>query len=262
MKRMSLILILIALLIVPAAHAQSNPPGTACIVSQAEPDSALGQIAIAFRSLTDNLNLPQTPEVTLNCSSDPAALDLVRVSASVPLNTTAPRPSNPLGLAEAQTGYAIVDTGAANLRSGPGPQYTRVAIVDGGTRLVVLGRNLSESWWYVQADEIRGWVWADLLILRGDLTDVPYVFNEGELRTPTLYVGYTGNPIYDELTTAGEVICTTQGKLEYAVAGKNPTEDWYLVDAVCEDGTVQRGWISAEAGILREVPGVRVPVIR
>lgn len=247
--------------LIPALSAQSVPPGNACIVRDTGPESEMYQIALVFRRLTDNLNIPYIPDLSLNCSSDPSAVAAVNVSPSVPLNTIAPRPKNPIGLAESQEGYAIVDTGAANLRSGPGPQFTRVAIVDGGTRLVVLGHNPAETWWYVQAGDIRGWIWEDLLILRGDLTEVPIVINEGELRTPTLYVGYPGNVIYDTVDGNGQVICAAIGRAEFPLVGQSANSNWYLIDATCQDGTVVRGWIWNEAGIVREVAGVPIPVI-
>ncbi|NJL56725.1 SH3 domain-containing protein [bacterium] len=109
-------------------------------------------------------------------------------SASVPLNSDPPRPVNPDGIGRLFAGYLIVDTSSANLRSGDGPQYTIVGRVSGGTELIVLGVNERRTWWYVQVGDIRGWINNELIINRGDLTDVPIVPVLGEIALPRLYL--------------------------------------------------------------------------
>lgn len=217
-------------------------------------------ITLTFMELDALLVLPDSL-IVLDCESMADELELVNVSPTLPLNTAPERPTNPEGLAETQDGYAIVNTSVANVRTGPGPRYSQIAVVDGGTRLVVLGHNVGETWWYVQAEDIRGWVWSDLLILRGDLTDVPIVETTGEITIPRVYVGYTGNPLYSELTPDGVVLCNLIGGLEHPVIGRSQNGSWYLIEGICIDGeTTQIGWLSADAAILRNSGQVPIPV--
>ena len=54
---------------------------------------------------------------------------------------------------------AIVNTGALNIRSGPGPTYPSVAVVTSGQHLLLIGRNASATWALVQLPNgIQGWV--------------------------------------------------------------------------------------------------------
>jgi hypothetical protein len=172
---------------------------------------------------------------------------------------------NPEGLAESQPGYAVVATDNLFVRSGDGPEYAPVAIVDGGESLVVLGRNDDslpddslDLWWYVQAGGIRGWVKSSLLILRGNLTNVPEVPVIGEPYTPTLYIGYTGNPLYPD-TQLGQPLCRLPGNLEYKVVGRNEASTFFEIEAQCNGATVT-GWVQAEVGLLRNFGTVPIAV--
>ncbi|MAU13157.1 MAG: hypothetical protein CL607_25290 [Anaerolineaceae bacterium] len=218
-----------------------------------------GELAAIFLE-GDSVNVPPQ-NIVLNCDADAGELALIERAASPDLNTLLPIPSNPEGLAEAQSGYGIVNTSFANLRSGPGPAYTRLAVVRGSTPLVILGQNDIQTWWYVQVGDVRGWIWGELVALRGDVTDVPVIETEADMTPPTLYVGFTGNPIYDELSTEGEVICTTQGGLEYEILGRNLSATYYYVEAPCIDGELVTGWIQAIAGIVRNPASTIIPVM-
>ncbi|NDJ59943.1 MAG: SH3 domain-containing protein [Chloroflexi bacterium] len=186
-----------------------------------------------------------------------------RPGPSVPLNETAPRPVNPAGLAEVFEGYAIVDTDNLNLRSGDGPQFTVVGVLDGGTRLVVLGSNGEEDpddlWWFVEVGGVRGWVKSEFLILRGSLANVPEVPVRGEINQPSLYIGVR-NPIYNIASLGSRVICEVPGDLFYPVTARDSEEaSWFQIEAVCNNRLV-RGWIPAELGLLRNNGGVFIPI--
>lgn len=181
-----------------------------------------------------------------------------RTSPSVPLNTTAPRPINPLNSVKNQAGYLIVNTDNQNIRSGDGPEYTVVAKVDGGTELFVLGRNEARTWWYVQIDDVLGWVLGELTIIRGDLTGVPVVPVTGEIAQPTLFLFATTKlavlPVEGSLT-----VCEIPGNLEYYVIGQNVRATWFELEATCNGSTVT-GWVLAEAGGLRNPAESFIPV--
>ena len=59
----------------------------------------------------------------------------------------------------AQTATAVVNTGALNVRTGPGLSYGVVTVLNQGNVMTLLGRNADSSWAYVQtATAVIGWV--------------------------------------------------------------------------------------------------------
>jgi uncharacterized protein YgiM (DUF1202 family) len=185
-----------------------------------------------------------------------------RTAPSVEANTAPPRPVNPPGLAELLPGYAIVNTDNLFLRSGDSAEYTPVGIVDGGTRLVVLGSNgESENglWWYVEVGGLRGWAKSEFLILRGDLRDLPVIPVTGQISQPTLYIGVE-NPILSVPMLGAGVVCVLPAGLLYPVIGQDAIEaSWYQLEVNC-NGTSIQGWIPADAGLLRNTGNVIIPV--
>ena len=181
-------------------------------------------------------------------------------SDPVPLNAIPPRPVNPAGLPQVLSGHAVVNTDNLFLRSGDGPRYEVLGIVDGGTELVVLGRNEDRSWWYVQVGGLRGWVRSEFLALRGDLTGVPEVPVTGNLTQPSLYVGFTGNPVYIVPLPGTPTLCAIPGNVSYALVGRTSSSSWYEIEVSCEGELATTAWIPAELGIVRNPAGLRVPV--
>ncbi|QPC84776.1 SH3 domain-containing protein [Phototrophicus methaneseepsis] len=243
------------LVIVGFASVQAQTPQSCVLTTTTDQ----GRIAAIFAEET-SITVPPD-NIVINCDSDPLALTMITRATSPALNTLLPIPQHETGMAESQPGYAIVNTPFANLRSGPGPVNTRVAVVRGGTRLVILGQNASQTWWYVQVGDVRGWIWNDLLILRGDLTNIPLIETQAEITPPTLYVGFTGNPIYAALTTDAEVICPIMGNLEYKILGRNPSSSYYYIEATCLDGTIAAGWLQSQAGIIRNPASMTINIM-
>ncbi len=178
--------------------------------------------------------------------------------------------------AEAQTRQLalpvlIVNTGNLNVRSGPGPQYTVLAVAPGGTRLPVLGTNADNSWYLVATSAGAGWVDVSFTIPRGDFSYVPLITVEqiaaAQVLAPlTLELPDIADaPIPVPQLTTGRVIVNT-GNLnvrsgpgpQYTVVAVVPggvtltplgiTADnrWFLVE-----GTFGRGWVSSQYTIFR-----------
>lgn len=166
------------------------------------------------------------------------------------LNTAPPRPVNPLGLVQTLPGYLVVNTDNLTLRTGDNFRYEQIGVVDGGSELVALGRNPERSWWYVQAGDMRGWVTGEFVVARGNLTDVPVVPVTGEFTKPSLYVGFTGNPVFGLPLPGAPVVCGLEGGLDYAILGRTSSSVWYEIEATC-DGVVESAWIPADFGIVR-----------
>lgn len=180
-------------------------------------------------------------------------------SAPLELNNIPPRPVNPEGLAESQPGYAIVNTDNLFIRTGDSARYEVIGIVDGGTRLVVLGRNDDRSWWYVQVGGMRGWVSSEFLVLRGDLTGVPEVPVTGRFTPPSLYVGYPGNLVYALPIAGTGTLCALPGATSFEIIGRTSNSAWYEIVFTCDDAELT-GWLPAELGILRNPANVAIPV--
>jgi uncharacterized protein YraI len=89
----------------------------------------------------------------------------------------------------------IVNVSFLNLRSGPGPQYSIISQLVGGTTAPVLAANSDSSWLLVETPIGAGWVYSPFTLPRGDFRFVP-VLEEApasatiDLTTP-LYIGLT-----------------------------------------------------------------------
>jgi hypothetical protein len=178
-------------------------------------------------------------------------------------NVPLPRPVNPQAAVDAERGYLIVNTSALHLRSGDSARTEPVAILNGGTLLLVRGingRSGDAAWWFVEVGGLRGWVKDSFVIVRGDLRGTPIVNSAGTILSPALYIGVRA-PIFDILTAGGKVVCQVPGDRFYGVVAQNRAESpsWYRIRAVC-DGAPVEGWVFAQRGILRNSGGVTIPV--
>jgi uncharacterized protein YraI len=165
----------------------------------------------------------------------------------------------------------VVNTGALNVRSGPGPQFTILTSVPGGTELPVLGTNEDNTWYFVATAIGTGWVDVSFTLPRGDFTYVPLITMENVTAPVTL-------PLPESLglpPTAGQVavpqlqapqvivntgrlnvrsgpgpqytiISSVPGGTTFTPLGVNEDGTWYLVE-----GPFGRGWIFGEYTIFR-----------
>jgi uncharacterized protein YgiM (DUF1202 family) len=180
-------------------------------------------------------------------------------SPSVAVNILPPSGTNSDADIAALPGYALVNTSFLNLRSGDGPEYTIVGRVDGGDKLIVLGRNESLSWWFVKAGDVVGWVISDFILLRGDLTDVPEVVAVGEIALPRFFL-YSDNVLRATAASGSEGLCTVAKSLEYEIVGRNSDLSQVKVNAVCNNTPVQ-GWLAVDQGAVRNIGNVAIPVV-
>ncbi|PJF32751.1 MAG: hypothetical protein CUN52_00090 [Phototrophicales bacterium] len=214
--------------------------------------------------------LPQQPVYSVQgtCDNFPAFLTplpfppIQPPSPSVAINQSSPLVANPQNIGRDYEGYLIVNTFRANLRSGDGVRYTIVARVNGGTELIVLGVNEARTWWFVEVDETRGWINGDLVLVRGNLNNVPILSPEeaqGEILPPRFFLWIT-TPLRATPSERGATICQLPGNLEYVILGRTGDSSWYLVQAVCGDVLVE-GWFKADAGAIRNLGRLPIPVI-
>jgi len=172
-------------------------------------------------------------------------------SASVPVEQVPPDAVGVNNVAELYdlAGYAIVNTPRLNMRTGAGVGYTRIAILDGGTELIVLGRNRDVTWWLVQAGDKRGWVSAEYVALRGDVRGASIVPEAGEVQ-PNRFILFRGVPLRQGPTNLSNAVCDAPGNIEFPIIGRDAGFDWYQVQVNC-NGALTTGWLPAEFGAFR-----------
>lgn len=69
----------------------------------------------------------------------------------------------------------VINTGAQNVRYGPGPQFDTIVIVPGGTTLEVIGVLADTSWYKVRGSFGDGWVASEFVLFRGSFSSVPVI---------------------------------------------------------------------------------------
>lgn len=174
----------------------------------------------------------------------------------------------------------VVNTGALNVRSGPGPQYTVVTSVPGGTELPVLGTNPDNSWYLVATVAGTGWVDVSFTLPRGDFSFVPAVRIDTlvalavqplptdlglpelsntipipQLEPPTIIVNTGRLNVRSGPGPQYTILGSVPGGTFFEALGVTGDSSWYLVDSA-----FGRGWISVEFTIFRGVFD-NIPVI-
>jgi hypothetical protein len=93
----------------------------------------------------------------------------------------APEGSTPATQPPSQPGQVFAsvlksDLGYINVRSGPGTgDYEVIGTLSFGQSVPVTGRNAGGDWWQIDYNNQTGWVWAELLEVSGDPSNVPVV---------------------------------------------------------------------------------------
>lgn len=154
-------------------------------------------------------------------------------TTTTPASTATPAPP-------ATTYWANVNTGAANVRSGPGIGYGIVTVVNQGQYVSLLARNSISSWAKVQlTNGTVGWVNASLLDANVAINTLPVenvqtISNSGIVNTSALNVR-TGPGLNYGVTA---VVYQGQG---VALIGRNADSSWVKVRLT--NGTV--GWVNS-----------------
>jgi N-acetylmuramoyl-L-alanine amidase len=174
----------------------------------------------------------------------------------------------------------VVNTGALNVRSGPGPQYTVITSVPGGTELPVLGTNEDNTWYLVASVVGAGWVDVSFTLARGDFSFVPLITVETitapmtqplptslglpataglvavpQLEIPQVIVNTGRLNVRSGPGPQYTIITSVPGGSTFYPVGVTGDSSWYLVE-----GTFGRGWIAVEFTIFRGVFD-NIPVI-
>ncbi len=157
----------------------------------------------------------------------------------------------------AQTATAVIATGALNVRSGPGLEYSVVTVVNQGNVVNLLGRNANSSWAYIQTAAAKtGWVNASSSYITPSvaISSLPLVTTS--TATPTATPTHTPTPAPSTATalvatgalnvrsgpgvTYSVLTVTTQGQT-VTLLGRNANSSWAKIRL--SNGT--EGWVNS-----------------
>ena len=152
----------------------------------------------------------------------------------------------------------IINTGALNIRSGPGIQYSSLGVLAGGTETRIIGRTRDWSWWLLETPLGNGWANRIYVIVRGSTSNVPYVApgeavppsdgtEGGEspepavalplaiVNTGALHVRSGPNSTFSSLGSvyAGAIL---------SIIGQSPDRGWWLVHSAYGDGWISKAF--------------------
>ena len=123
---------------------------------------------VAMQGTPTTLPVQATATGTLPLVSPPLT---PTTSTAVQTPTVAPTST---AKAELLVQLTITDTNDyVNIRSGPSLTSTIVSRLNRGQTATVIGRNADSSWWFIDMNSTRGWVYGLLVILSGDRNSVP-----------------------------------------------------------------------------------------
>ena len=143
--------------------------------------------------------------------------------------------------ASAQAPTATVNTGALNLRSGPGISYGVVFSVYRGTLLTLLARNADASWVKVRLDNgIEGWVNSRYIATAYPLHNLPLEGSGGPVGITATVTSYALNVRSGPGIGYARIVAIPRGTLMTLLAR---TADSSWVKVLLASGV--QGWVSA-----------------
>lgn len=147
----------------------------------------------------------------------------------------------PIPTALAQGGNTvIVNTGSANIRSGPAPNTTSLGSVTGGVQMAVTGRNTSSTWWRVESPFGTGWISGVVVIFRGDYNTVPIVSEPvGTLEPNIVIVDRYPATVYRNPNEDSFVVGIAPTGSSLLVLGRTNDGDWWQVQTNVGAGFVK-----------------------
>lgn len=179
--------------------ATPNPPAntpaigvvnTGAVNVRSGPGYGFPIVTIAYQGYTFSLLGRTADNAWVNVRMVDTTIGWVNSSA---LNTNVPVGSLPVITAVAPPtsgATAVVNTGALNVRSGPGPQFTALTSVPFGTNLSLIGRNSNASWAKVRLSTgVEGWVNTSYIVSNVAITSLPIVDGSSNVPAGTVNTG-------------------------------------------------------------------------
>ncbi len=202
------------------------------------------RIWVPFNSVTGRTGTT-TDELDLSESQ------LIPVAAPPTTSITtpsAPQTSFVAGSFGLDTPHIVINTSSLNIRSGPGAQYTSLAVVPGGTELPVLGLASDGVWFLVAGPFGQGWVNNEFVLFRGAIQNVPIIplsNVSGVLASPTAVVSGAVT-LYAAPGINFGAIGTLSGPIEVPVVARTADFTWVQLNT-----TLGFGWALASQVIIR-----------
>lgn len=182
---------------------------------------------------------------------DLAASQPVPVAAPSTTTTTATTTTQPSFIPSSfglDTPHIVINASSLNVRSGPGAQYTSLAVVPGGTELPVLGLASDGVWFLIAGPFGQGWVNNEFVLFRGAIQNVPIIplsSVSGVLATPTAVVSGAVT-LYAAPGTNFGAIGTLSGPIEVQVVARTADFAWVQLNT-----SLGFGWVPASQVSIR-----------
>jgi uncharacterized protein YraI len=175
-------------------------------------------------------------------------------------------------------GPYISTAAITNVRSGPSTEVEIVGRLQAGTRVPVAGRLESSEWWFIDNEDLTGWVAAEVVEFVGDATTLPIL--EPQLpELPATVEPDTTDDVETDVTPASgpsvsvpaggvnvrsgpgldfELIGRLEEETSYRVLGVDETGRWWLIEY---DGVNEgQAWV-ADAVVQFEGSVTDLPVV-
>jgi uncharacterized protein YgiM (DUF1202 family) len=156
----------------------------------------------------------------------------------------------------------IINTGALNIRSGPGVQYSSIGTLAGGTQTRIVGRTADWSWWLLDTPVGTGWANAIYIIVRGDTSSVPYVppgssaaaspgapeatAPEAVVSGPVAFVATGALNIRSGPNSTFPSLGSVTAGTRMPIIGQSPDRGWWYVESPYGNGYVSKLYVIAE----------------
>ncbi|MEL6148569.1 MAG: hypothetical protein AAFR56_03020 [Chloroflexota bacterium] len=160
-------------------------------------------------------------------------------------------------------GYIVTNNpGPMFMREGDNISFRPVAVVTGGVSLEATGTNEEQTWWRVRTagGGFEGWINAELLTLRGDLTEVPVIpeSQKGRMLMATFAV-FVEQPLYRSASEESRVLCNVRPG-EYIIVSIDEGREFFRIRATCTGGRNVAGYININNGAFRNASGDPVTI--
>ncbi len=150
---------------------------------------------------------------------------------------------------------AVVNTGALNIRSGPGPEFNALTSVPFGTNLSLIGRNQNASWAKVRLSTgVEGWVNTSYIVSNVAITSLPIV--DGSSNVPAGTVNTGALNVRSGPGVSFSVLEVVYQGTRVNLLGRTADSSWVQIQT--PKGTT--GWVNATL-LQTNVPITNLPVV-
>jgi N-acetylmuramoyl-L-alanine amidase len=153
---------------------------------------------------------------------------------------------------------AIVNTGALNIRTGPGNGFASIGSVNGGTTMRIIGRNRAGDWLQVESPFGEGWVNVTFVTTRNYFGSAPIVdVQPGDAeRAPAVFRALTGRI---NVRSGPNVSFPSQFTIDagqnFPILGQSKDRQWWLIETQFGEGWVLKQ-LGQSSGDIANVPVV------